>query len=123
MMFPHRTTSPLSSVAPFDQLAPAALREIEPHVDRLQMRAGTVLAREGHRAREFIVVLRGEVAATRGGSDVDHLGPGTQIGGRALLDGSVHARTWQATSDLDVLVLNAQAYRWASRFIAADAAA
>lgn len=104
----------LRAVAPFDQCGDDALRVLAPHADQLHLRAGTVLAREGTSAREFIVVLSGEVTAMRSNAMVDHTGAGTQIGGSALVDDVAHDTTWMADSDLDVLVVNGPAYRWAA---------
>jgi CRP-like cAMP-binding protein len=104
----------LRAVAPFDQCPDDALRALAPHADHLHVRAGTVLAREGTSAREFIVVLSGQVTATRSDLAVDRAGAGTQIGGTALVDDQAHDATWMADSDLDVLVVNGPAYRWAA---------
>lgn len=105
----------LRAVAPFDQCADDALRVLAPHADHLHVRAGTVLAREGASAREFIVVLSGRVTAMRSDTAVDQAGAGTQIGGSALVDDVAHDATWMADSDLDVLVVNGPAYRWAAQ--------
>ena len=63
--------------------------------------------------REFIAVLSGELTvepARR--SDVGVNGAGTQIGGPALVDREPHDATWEALTDLEVLVVNGPAYRW-----------
>jgi CRP-like cAMP-binding protein len=99
-------TSMLAATAPFDQLRPRALRPLAPHVDRLGVPEGTVLAREDETARAFIVVLEGEVIERRAGADVGRSGAGTEIG---------HGSTFVAASDLDLLVVNGPAYRWAVR--------
>jgi CRP-like cAMP-binding protein len=113
------TIAALSQVAPFDQVPARDLRQLAPHVDQLHVSAGSVLAREGDTAREFIVVLAGDVLASRAHAPVDRLGAGTQIGARALSEHQPHDATWQALTDVDVLVVNGPAFRFARSSIAA----
>jgi CRP-like cAMP-binding protein len=113
----------LHTIAPFDQCSVRVLRAVAPHVDRVRVRAGTVLAREGGEPREFLVVRSGEIAASRQGTDVGVDGPGAQIGGAALLDRQPHDATWTATTELDVLVVNGPAYRWVWQTLSRAAAA
>jgi CRP-like cAMP-binding protein len=107
----------LRAVAPFDRYPEDALQVLAPQTDQLHVRAGTVLAREGASAREFIVVLSGQVTAMRSEVAVDRAGAGTQIGGSALVQDEAHDATWMADSDLDVLVVNGPAYRWAAHAV------
>jgi CRP-like cAMP-binding protein len=111
----------LSSVPPFDQVGVAALRDLAPHVDHLQVPAGTVLARQGRAARELVVVLDGQVEATRAGDVVDHGRAGSLIGADEVLRHAPHEATWTARSDLDVVVVNGPAYRWAAQVVLAHA--
>ncbi len=113
----------LHTIAPFDQCSVRVLRAMAPHVDRIRVRAGTVLAREGSEPREFIAVLSGEIAASRRGTGVAADGAGAQIGGAALVDRRPHDATWTATTDLDVLVVNGPAYRWVWQTLRRSAAA
>jgi CRP-like cAMP-binding protein len=72
-----------------------------------------VVVREGHRARELVVVVSGALLATRGGRPVEALGPGTLIGDEEVLADRAHDRTLVALEGVEVLVLNGPAYRWA----------
>jgi CRP-like cAMP-binding protein len=109
----HDQSVSFPTVAPFDTVDARDLLPIAPHVDHLGVGEGTVVAREGEHARQFVVVLSGEVVASRDGAELTRLGPGTQIGAPGVLDGEPHGSTLTATTDLDVLVVSAPALRWA----------
>jgi CRP-like cAMP-binding protein len=74
---------------------------------------GTVVAREGHRAGQVVVVTAGVLLATRAGRPVGALGPGTWIGAEEVLADRTHDCTLVAWEGLEVLVLTVPAYRWA----------
>ena len=105
--------SVLAEVPPFDRYARTTLASLIPHADRLRIADGTVVVREGHRARELVIVVAGALLATRAGRPVGALGPGTWIGAQELLAGGAHDCTLVAAERLEVLVLNGPAYRWA----------
>jgi CRP-like cAMP-binding protein len=126
MRRPRRSEPPsnldlLAGFEPFDRCPPKARRELAPHVDRLQVRPGTLLARRGELARSVVVVLSGTVRAERGAQSWSG-GRGTQIGGHEVLQGGVHDVAWYALSDVEVLVVNGPAYRWAVQEASATAA-
>ena len=112
MNFLDSTVAELRGFAPFDRAPVRVLRELGPHVDRLRVPAGTVLAHEGRVARELVVVLEGDVRGIHEGDDVVTGSTGTQIGAFGLLDRRPHDRTWIAQTDLDVVVVNGPAFRW-----------
>jgi CRP-like cAMP-binding protein len=103
----------LAEVPPFDRYARTSLAPLIPHADRLRVADGTVVVREGRRARQLVIVVAGALLATRGGRPVGALGPGTWIGGEELLTDRTYDCTLVAAEDLEVLVLNGPAYRWA----------
>ncbi len=103
----------LAEVPPFDRYAHTSLAPLVPHADRLRVADGTVVVREGHRARQLVIVVAGALLATRGRRLVGALGPGTWIGAEELLADRAHDCTLVAAEDLEVLVLNGPAYRWA----------
>jgi CRP-like cAMP-binding protein len=107
--------SVLDGIAPFDRFRKRALRLLAPHVDRLRLRQGTVLVNENQTAREFIIVLEGEVIERRAGVEVGRFGPGTRIGDAAVVHHASHVSTFVAASDLELLVVNGPAYRWAAQ--------
>ena len=111
----HPDVSLLAEVPPFDRYARTTLAPLIPHADRLRIADGTVVVREGHRARELVIVVAGALLATRAGRPVGALGPGTWIGAQELLVGGAHDCTLVAAERLEVLVLNGPAYRWAAQ--------
>lgn len=108
------TVAHLRGLAPFDQIPAGRLRAMGAHVDRLHVREGTVIARQGHMAREVVIVLDGDVLATRDGDEVVRGSAGTQIGADGLLDRRPHDCTWIASTDLEVVVVNGPAFRSAA---------
>lgn len=116
-MMKRRSNAPvdqLARTAPFDKCPRRALRPLAPNVDRLQLPAGAVLARDHDLPRELIVVVEGSLTA------VDHegrrrtLGAGASVGGEELLTGREHHETVVADTPLEVLVVNGPAFRWAA---------
>ena len=118
-----KTIAELSTISPFDRVSERDLRPLSPHVDRLRLPAGAVIAREGEQAREFVAVLSGEVSLLRSGDPFASIGPGSQIGGDAVLRHGSHDATSRAESEVEVLVLNGPAFRWASQVLFHDTAA
>jgi CRP-like cAMP-binding protein len=109
----------LSGIPPFDRYAPRTLAPLSPYVDWVRPRPGTVLATEGWMVREVLVVLAGEIQATRQGRRLRRFGPGERIGAAELLCGARHLATLVAGDDLEVVVVNGPAYRWAARSLPA----
>ncbi len=111
--------SPLTGVAPFDGYPARRLRGLAAHADRVRVPEGTVLAREGGLVHELLVVLAGEVIATRAGrqGSADCLGPGARFGALELVTGTPHPATLVAGPGLEVLVVNGPAYRGAAQVL------
>jgi CRP-like cAMP-binding protein len=107
--------SVLAAVPPFDRYARSSLAPLVPHADRLRVADGTVVAREGYRARQLVIVTAGVLLASRDGRPIGALGPGTWIGADELLEDRAHDYTLVAGEGLEVLVLNGPAYRWAAQ--------
>jgi CRP-like cAMP-binding protein len=66
---------------------------------------GRVLAAEGRRARELIIVVDGTATVSVCGEEVVTLGPGSTFGAAALLDGGPHRVTLTARSTMLTMVL------------------
>jgi CRP-like cAMP-binding protein len=115
----NSTIAALSTVAPFDRMPARDLLTLAPHVDQLDLPAGAVLAREGATARELVVVLAGNVVASRGDAPTQRFGPGTLIGERPLSERRQHDVTYRAATDVSLLVVNGPAFRFAQTSIAA----
>ena len=108
---------PLASVAPFDRYPRRRLRRLAAHADRIKVPEGTVLARQGGLVHEMIVVVAGEVVASRHGGDERRLGTGARIGACELMSGAPHPATLVAGAGLEVLVVNGPAYRGAAQIL------
>lgn len=102
-------------MAPFDRYPARALTPLAAHVDRLRVPDGRALAHEGWLVREVLVILTGEVIAIRGAEDCVRIGPGAYIGAAELLRGGIHPASLVAGANLELLVINGPAYRWAAR--------
>ncbi|HYZ99595.1 MAG TPA: cyclic nucleotide-binding domain-containing protein, partial [Acidimicrobiales bacterium] len=104
----------LAGIPPFDRYPARMLTPLAVNADRLKLPEGTVLAREGSRARQVVGVVAGTVGAGRGGRPIGVLGPGTWIGTTELLEDRPHGLSFVAGEGLEVLVLTAPAFRWAA---------
>lgn len=108
----------VSALAGVPLFAPYRARELAPlarHADRLPVAPGTVLARQGARAREVVVILAGDAALVRDGTEIGRLGPGSVVGACEELAGDTHAASVVAGGGTSVLVLPGPAFRWAVR--------
>jgi len=79
--------------------------------DELDVPPGKTLIREGHRGREFLVVVQGTVGVTLNGRRLRDLGSGDWVGEIALLTGSPRTATVVATSSVRLLVITDRAFR------------
>jgi CRP-like cAMP-binding protein len=108
-------TSSLAGVTPFDCYPRRHLLPLGAHADRLRVPEGTVIAREGGLVRELVVVVAGEVVASRCGGTERRLGEGAWFGASELVTGAPHPETLVAGEGLEVLVINGPAYRGAAQ--------
>lgn len=111
----RRDVESLATVAPFDRYPRRRLRPLAAHADRVRVPEGTVLAREGGLVHEMVVVVDGEVVASRRDGGERRLGTGARIGAHELVTGAPHSDTVVARSALEVLVINGPAYRGAAQ--------
>jgi len=74
--------------------------------DMLDVGAGSTLAIEGRKVREFIVIVEGVASG-----DGVLYGPGSCIGGVELLDGSPYGPTIETLSDARILVFGPREFR------------
>ena len=86
------------------------LEELALHTDVITVSPGTVLARAGGFARQFVAVIDGHVDVTDGSGRPSHVaGPGTHIGGVELLNRRPHHASFVTRSDCDLVVIAGQA--------------
>lgn len=77
--------------------------------DELTIAAGTTFLHEGEMGRELFVIVEGTAEVSRGGSVVAELGRNDFVGELAVLRGTPRNASVTAKTDLDVLVLSANA--------------
>jgi CRP/FNR family cyclic AMP-dependent transcriptional regulator len=78
------------------------------YADEVDVPAGKTLTEEGGSAREFFVIDSGTASVTRGGQEINTLGPGDFFGEIGLLRHSPRTATVTATSPMRLVVLFAQ---------------
>ena len=99
----------IAELALFRGCSPSEVSWIARVADTLDVGAGSSLALEGSRVREFIVVVDGMAAGANGDGDV-LLAPGAYFGELGLVDGRPHAMTIEAVTDMRLLVFEARVF-------------
>ncbi len=111
MLFSSDTkVASLRRAALFENLSRDELERLAKVTDDLEVEAGKVLCREGEAAREFFVIIDGEVEVTRDGRHVRDLRAGDFFGEIALLEDIPRTATVTATSPLRFFVLTRQSF-------------
>lgn len=77
--------------------------------DEINIPAGTTFIREGEMGRELFIIVDGTAEVTRGGAPVTRLTRNEFVGELSVLRHAPRNATVTAQSDLDVLVLRANA--------------
>jgi CRP/FNR family transcriptional regulator, cyclic AMP receptor protein len=95
----------------FEDLSKGELAQLARQSEDIELPAGKVLCSEGDTAREFFVIVDGEVEVTRNGRPLATRGPGDLIGEIALLADVPRTATVTAKTPLRVFVLTAQAFQ------------
>lgn len=104
-------TQHLSEVPIFRQLSQAQLRRLARHVDEVNVEEGKVLAREGSRERELLIVVDGQATVRRNKRKVAQLSVGDVIGEMSLVDGEPRSATVTADSDMTLLVVSSREFK------------
>ncbi len=94
----------LRTIETFSTCTTRQFKQVDSLTTNLQVTPGRVLAREGRRASEFIVVLQGTATASREGLPIGRLGPGSLFGGLTLLDRAKWTASVIADTDMELLV-------------------
>ena len=87
------------------------LEELALHTDVVTVSRGTVLARAGRFARQFVAVIDGNVDVTDGSGRSHVAGPGTHIGGAELLDRRPHGASFVTQTDCHLVVIAGHALK------------
>jgi CRP/FNR family cyclic AMP-dependent transcriptional regulator len=112
-LFSHDTKADaLARAGLFGSLSRGDLVELAKVTEDMEVQEGKVLAREGEIGQEFFVVVDGEVAVTKDGSEVRTLGAGDFFGEIALIwDSPRRTATVTAKTPLRFFVLTRQSFR------------
>src|SRR5947208_12980983 len=95
----------LRAVPVFSSCTPKELSQISQLVERVEVKPGDVLVREGTRTAEFFILIEGQAEVSRGGKLLATLGAGRHFGELALLDPAPRNATVTMSSPGQVLVL------------------
>jgi CRP/FNR family cyclic AMP-dependent transcriptional regulator len=95
----------------FEGLARSELEALAKVTEDLDDKAGKVLCREGETAREFFVVIDGEVGVTKGGEEIRTLSSGDFFGEIGLLEDVPRTATVTAKTPVRYFVLTRRSFR------------
>jgi CRP/FNR family cyclic AMP-dependent transcriptional regulator len=95
----------IKKVPLFSKLSKKGLEEVAHIADEIDLPKGKVMAEEGDRGREFIVLLEGEADVTKNGQSINTMQSGDFFGEIALVTKMPRTASVTATSDVRVLVI------------------
>ena len=95
----------------FADLSRGELRELAKVTEDMEVEEGKTLTREGAAGSEFFVIVDGEVAVTKEGSEVRTMGEGDFFGEISLLEDRPRTATVTAKTPLRFFVLTRQNFR------------
>ena len=101
----------LKDIPFFASLTRSELTLVGRQADELDVKAGTVLAKEGDLGREFFVVESGTAEVTKDGEHIAEMGPGDFFGEIALIAEERRTATVTATSPMLVIVMSRAGFR------------
>jgi CRP/FNR family transcriptional regulator, cyclic AMP receptor protein len=102
---PSDVINHFKAVPLFSAVSAKGIRAIVGAATEVDVRAGTVLVREGEFGRELYVIVQGEAVVSQAGTRLGRLGPGDFFGELAFLDRSRRSASVTARSDMRVMVL------------------
>ena len=95
----------------FADLSRGELRELAKVTEDMEVEEGKTLTREGASGSEFFVIVDGEVAVTKDGSEIRTMGEGDFFGEISLLEDRPRTATVTAKTPLRFFVLTRQNFR------------
>jgi CRP-like cAMP-binding protein len=110
-LFSHDSKAEALGHAPlFEGLSRNELKELAKVTEDLEVEEGKVLCREGETAREFFVIVDGEVEVTKDGRVLRTLSDGDFFGEIALVEHVPRTATVTAKTPLRFFVLTSQSF-------------
>jgi CRP-like cAMP-binding protein len=101
----------LSRAPLFEGLSRGELEQLAKVTEDLDDQAGKVLCREGDTAREFFVIVDGEVGVTKGDDEIRTLTGGNFFGEIGLIEDVPRTATVTAKTPVRYFVLTRQSFR------------
>jgi CRP/FNR family transcriptional regulator, cyclic AMP receptor protein len=101
----------IKSVPLFSRCTKKELAAVAAEADEVTMPAGRILAKQGARGREFVVIVDGSAVVRKNGRKLNDLGSGDFLGEIALISGAPRTATVTTTSESRVLVLTDRAFK------------
>jgi CRP-like cAMP-binding protein len=95
----------------FADLSRGELRELAKVTEDMEVEEGKTLTREGASGSEFFVIVDGEVAVTKDGTEIRTMGDGDFFGEISLLEDRPRTATVTAKTPLRFFVLTRQNFR------------
>jgi CRP-like cAMP-binding protein len=112
MLFSHDTKADALGRCPFfAELSRGELIGLAKATEDMEVEEGKTLTREGGSGSEFFVIIDGEVAVTKDGTEIRRLGPGEFFGEIALIEDRPRTATVTAATPLRFFVLTRQSFR------------
>ena len=100
----------LKKVPLFSALSRRHLDMIARHADEVKRNAGTVLARQGARGLEFLLIVEGSARVEKDGTVIARLGAGDFFGEMSLIDGKPRSATVIADAPVLLLVVEVRSF-------------
>ena len=100
----------LRKVPLFSGLSRRHLDLIARHADEVTLSAGNVLARQGERGLEFLLIVDGSARVERDGKRIARLAAGDFFGEMSLIDGKPRTATVTAETPVTLLVIHRRVF-------------
>jgi CRP/FNR family cyclic AMP-dependent transcriptional regulator len=110
MIRSHDIDPLIADVPLFSRCSNKELAEISQLTTPVNVAAGKVVAHQGTRRRELIVIVEGTATVSIDGHEVATLGPGDFVGEISLLDGGPRSATVTANTDIVAEVAGAREF-------------
>jgi hypothetical protein len=108
---PDPKLAALAKMPAFEGLSRSARRVLARHLDRVTVKSGATLMREGSRNQTFWVLLEGAVDLSVHGMKARRFEAGDVIGATSMLDGVAATGTAVAVTDVEALVAGPEDFR------------
>jgi CRP-like cAMP-binding protein len=83
---------------------------IAKHADEVNVKPGKVLAEQGRRAQDCLLILNGSARVDRDGKTIARVGPGDVVGEMAVIDGQPRSATVTALTPMVLLVVPSRSF-------------